>query len=173
RQTSKPSISGIITSSRMMSHSARAAISSACLPFAAVTTSKYSADRRASSSFTFAGISSTTRIRADIRVPLPDKTANGFDKLADRDRLRQIRFAAAFADALFVALHRKRSDCNDRNGMKLRVVLDPARDVEARDLRQLDIHQDQVGPMTAHEIECLDSLVGAHGLVTMRLEQVA
>ena len=67
RQTSKPSMSGIITSSRMMSHSARAQIASASAPLAAVSTSKYSADSRASRSFTLAGISSTTRIRADIK----------------------------------------------------------------------------------------------------------
>src|SRR4029078_7956690 len=111
-------------SSRMMSHSARAAISNACLPFDAVITSKYSADSRASSSFTLAGISSTTRIRADICVPLPDKTANGFDELADRNRLRKIGLAAAFADALLIALHRERSHGDDGDGMKIRVVLD-------------------------------------------------
>ncbi len=87
RQTSKPSMSGIMTSSRMMSHSARAQIASASAPLQAVTTSKYSADRRASSSLTLAGTSSTTRIRADIANSLPDKPPNGFDELADRDRL--------------------------------------------------------------------------------------
>src|SRR5687768_1749390 len=173
RQTSKPSMSGIMMSSRMMSHSARAAISNACLPFAAVITSKYSADSRASSSFTLAGISSTTRIRADIFVPLPDKTPDSFDELADRDRLRQVSFATAFADALFVALHRKSGDGDDGNGVQIGIVLDPARDVEARDLRQLDIHQDQVGTMTPHQVERLDPLVGANGLVTMGLEKVA
>src|SRR6476469_5300518 len=61
RQTSKPSISGIITSSRMISHSARAQICSASAPLAAVRTSKYSADSRASNSLTLAGTSSTTR----------------------------------------------------------------------------------------------------------------
>ena len=64
RQTSKPSMSGIITSSRTMSHSAFSQIASASLPLMAVTTSKYSADSRASSSFTLAGTSSTTRTRA-------------------------------------------------------------------------------------------------------------
>ena len=71
RQTSNPSMSGIITSSRMMSHSARVQIERASAPLDAVSTSKYSADRRASSSLTLAGTSSTTRIRADIETPLP------------------------------------------------------------------------------------------------------
>ena len=55
RQTSKPSMSGIITSSSTMSHSARSHSASASGPLCAVVTSKYSADSRASSSFTLAG----------------------------------------------------------------------------------------------------------------------
>jgi hypothetical protein len=64
RHTSKPSISGIITSSSTMSHCARSQIASASAPLAAVTTSKYSAMSRASSSLALAGTSSTTRTRA-------------------------------------------------------------------------------------------------------------
>ena len=69
RQTSKPSISGIMTSSSTMSHCARSQIASASAPDIAVETSKYSAVSRASSSFTLAGMSSTTRMRAVIRSP--------------------------------------------------------------------------------------------------------
>src|ERR1700754_4512968 len=145
RHTSKPSMSGIITSSRMMSHSARAQIASASAPLHAVSTSKYSADSRASSSFTLAAISSTTKIRADIKTLLADKTPNRFYKFADRDRLGKIRLAAAFADAFLVALHRERRDRDHRNGTQLRIVLDPAGYFETGHLRQLDIHQDQVG----------------------------
>jgi hypothetical protein len=59
-------MSGIITSSRTMSHSALAQIASASAPLIAVATSKYSAERRASNSFTLAGTSSTTSTRAVI-----------------------------------------------------------------------------------------------------------
>src|ERR1700754_2985704 len=145
RHTSKPSISGIMTSSRTMSHSARAQISSASAPLLAVSTSKYSADRRASNSFTLAGISSTTRIRADIeRQLLPDKTPYCFNKLSDRNRFGQIGLAAAFTDPFLVALHRKGGDRDNGNGAQLRIVLDPARDFETGDLRELDIHQHEV-----------------------------
>src|SRR5437764_11495272 len=91
-QTSKPSMSGIMTSSRMISHSEREQSSSASAPLEAVSTSKYSADRRASSSLTFAGTSSTTRIRADIEThsyPIKRRTVSinlpteiGLDKYA-------------------------------------------------------------------------------------------
>src|SRR5471030_1945448 len=128
-------MSGIITSSKMMSHSARAQISSASVPLVAVTTSKYSADSRASSSLTLAGTSSTTRIRADIETLLPDESSNGFNKLADRDRLGQIGLAAALADAFLVALHRKCRDRDHRNCAQFRIVLDPARHIEAGHLR--------------------------------------
>ena len=68
RHTSKPSMCGIITSSRTRSHSARSQMAKASAPLIAVMTSKYSADSRASSSLTLAGTSSTTRTRAVIRL---------------------------------------------------------------------------------------------------------
>src|SRR5580704_13481481 len=107
RHTSKPSMSGIITSSRTRSHSARSQIVSASWPHIAVTTSKYSADSRASSSLTLAGTSSTTRTRAVIRQSLgiAEKVTDGFDELAHRDWLGQVGLAATLSDALLVALH--------------------------------------------------------------------
>src|SRR5262249_5660330 len=174
RQTSKPSMSGIMMSSRMMSHSARAAIASASAPFDAVITSKYSADSRASSSFTLAGTSSTTRIRAVTEMnSLPHKSTHGLNELADRNRLGQIGRAAAPADAFLVALHGKGGDGNNRNGAQLRIVLDPARDLQARNLRQLDVHQDQIGPHLADEIERLVAIAGARGLIAVRFQQIA
>src|ERR1700710_349251 len=173
RQTSKPSMSGIMTSSRMMSHSAREQISSASVPLDAVNTSKYSADRRASKSLTLAGTSSTTRIRADIELSLPDKPSNGFDKLADRDRFGQIGFATTLANALLVALHRKRGNRNHRDSAQLRIVLDPARHFEAGHLGQLDIHEDEIGTKLADKIERLETVAGTGCLIAMRLQQIA
>ena len=54
RQTSKPSMPGIITSSSTTSTRSASSTSSASLPECAVSTSKYSADKRASSSLTLA-----------------------------------------------------------------------------------------------------------------------
>src|SRR5450631_563398 len=159
RQTSKPSMSGIMTSSRIMSHSARAQIASASAPLEAVRTSKYSADSRASSSLTLAATSSTTRIRADIEtLPSTDKTSDGFNKFSDRNRLRQIGLAAALADAFLVALHGKRGYRDHRNRAQFRVILDPARHFETGHLRQLDIHQDKIGTKRADEIERLETI---------------
>src|SRR5476649_2150520 len=100
-------MSGIITSSSTMSHSARSHSASASAPLKAVATSKYSADSRASSSFTLAGTSSTTRTRAVIDAPSgwPEEMADGLDEFSHRDRLRQVGLAAAFADAFLVAVH--------------------------------------------------------------------
>jgi hypothetical protein len=72
-----------------MSHSARSQAANASAPLLAVVTSKYSADSRASSSFTFAGTSSTTRTRAVMYCQLlrvAEKVADRFDELADRNR---------------------------------------------------------------------------------------
>src|SRR6202166_1571176 len=116
RQTSKPSMSGIITSSSTMSHSARSHSVSASAPLKAVATSKYSADSRASSNFTLAGTSSTTSTRAVMNAPSsgPEEMANGLDEFAHRDRLGQIGLATAFADAFLVALHGKGGHSHDR-----------------------------------------------------------
>ena len=68
RQTSNPSIRGIMTSRRITSGSSVSAISRAVGPLYAVKTSKYSLDSFASSSFTFASTSSTTSTRPDISL---------------------------------------------------------------------------------------------------------
>src|SRR5580658_4136515 len=100
-------MSGIITSSSTRSHSARSQIASASCPLMAVTTSKYSADSRASSSLTLAGTSSTTRTRAVMACALriSQKVTHRLDEFSHRDRLRQIGLATTLADALLVALH--------------------------------------------------------------------
>src|SRR6185437_8269841 len=164
RQTSKPSMSGIMTSSRMISHSEREQISSASAPLEAVSTSKYSADSRASSSLTFAGTSSTTRIRALIELDpsrSSQEVAHRLDELAHRDRLGQIGLAAALADALLVTLHGKSRHRHHGDRLQLRVVLQPLRHFQTGHFRQLDIHQDEVGPVLAREVERLDAVPGS------------
>src|SRR5262249_3027968 len=173
RQTSKASMSGIITSRSTMSQSARSQTASASAPLMAVSTSKYSAESRASSSLTLAGTSSTTRTRAVIGPSRwSEKVANGLDELAHRDRLRQIGFAPALANTLLVALHREGGHRDDRNGLELRIFLQPFGHLEPGDFRQLDVHQDQVGAVLAREIERLDAVAGGDGLVAVRFQQV-
>src|SRR5690348_4403757 len=156
-----------------MSHCARSQIASASRPDIAVVTSKYSAVSRASSSFTFAGTSSTTRIRAVIGPSgCSQKVAHCFDEFADRDRLRQIGLAAALADPLLVALHGERRDGDDRNGFQLRIVLEPFGDFKAGHLGQLNVHDDQVRTMLAREVQCLDTVAGTDGLVAVRFQQI-
>src|SRR5262249_7288271 len=72
----------------------------------------------------------------------PEKAADGFDELGHRDRLRQIGLATAFADALLVALHRKRGHRDHRNGLELGVFLEPLGHFETGDFRQLNVHHD-------------------------------
>ena len=58
-------------------------------------------------------------------------------------------------------------------GMReLLVVLEPLGDLEAGDFGQLDVHQDQVGPMLAREIERLDAVARAHRCIAMRFQQI-
>src|SRR6185312_8975718 len=105
--------------------------------------------------------------------PLPDKTPHRFNELANRNWFGQIRLAAAFADTLLVALHRKGRNRDHRYRAQLRIVLDPARHFETGDLRKLDIHQDQVGAQFADKIERLETIAGARSLISMRFQKVA
>ena len=104
--------------------------------------------------------------------PIAEKAADGLDELADRDRLGQIGLATALADALLVALHRKRGDGDHRDGLELGIFLEPFGHFETGHFGQLNVHQDQVGPVLAREVERLDAVAGADGLVAVRLQQV-
>ena len=55
---------------------------------------------------------------------------------------------------------------------QVRVVLEPLGDLEPRDFGQLNIHQDQVGPVLARESDRLHAALGLHGLVAMRFEKI-
>src|SRR6185437_4334853 len=167
-------MSGIMTSSRTMSHSARSHMASASAPLYAVATSKYSADSRASSSLTLAGTSSTTRIRALIERSSrgAEEVTHRLHELAHRNRLRQIGLAATLADSLLVALHGEGGDRHHGDRFQLGIVLQPFRHFEAGHFRQLDIHQDQVGPVFAREVERLDAVPGSDRSVAMGLQEV-
>src|SRR5262245_23624068 len=96
-------------------------MSSASRPLIATATAKYSAVRRASSSLTLASTSSTTSTRALITRPLcrlAEEMTDRLEELSHRDRLRQVRFAAALADALLVALHGERGHGDDGNRLE-------------------------------------------------------
>ena len=116
RQTSKPSMPGIITSSRTMSGIRRAAIASASAPFEAVITSKYSAD-----SLRF----QQPHVGGDV---VDDQDARGHARTLSRENagrsrgtcvteigLDNIGLAAALADALLVALHGEGGDRDHRD----------------------------------------------------------
>src|SRR5215467_8041903 len=157
-----------------MSHSARSQCASASAPSYAVTTSKYSAESRASSSFTLAATSSTTRMRAVIDAPsaCAQEMANGLDEFAHRDRLGEIGLAASLPDSLFVAFHGESSDGHNRDSLKLGVVLEPFGHFKARHFRKLNVHQDQIRLVLARKIKRFDPVARAYGLVTMRFKQI-
>src|SRR6187399_2121376 len=105
RQTSKPSMPGIITSSSTISGMVSSIRARHSNPLKAVLTSKYSADSFASRSFTLDRMSSTTRTRAVMAVPLSDEAAHGIQEAGHRNRLGDVSLASALADDFFVAFH--------------------------------------------------------------------
>jgi hypothetical protein len=98
--------------------------------------------------------------------------AHRLDELANRDRLRQIRLAAAFADALLIALHRKRRHRHHGYGLQIRVILEPLGDLETGHLGKLDVHDDQIRAVLARKIQRLDTVAGTDGAVAMCFQQI-
>src|SRR5215208_6117443 len=97
---------------------------------------------------------------------------HGFDELPNRDRLRQVSLASAFANAFLVPLHGECRHRHDRDRFQLGIILQPFGDFEAGDFGQLDIHDDQIWAMLAGKIERFDPVPGSDGLIAMSLQQV-
>src|SRR6185312_10698645 len=125
--TSKPSISGIITSRRTISGCSALTARKASAPLDAVITVKYSLDSLASSSLT--STSSTTNTRADM-TPSVQEPLDGLQEIGHRYRLGDIGLAAAFANLFLVALHGKGGDGDDRDRLQGIILLDPFGDLE-------------------------------------------
>ena len=56
--------------------------------------------------------------------------------------------------------------------LQLVVLLDPLGDFEAGNLGQLDVHQDQVGPVLARQLQRLHAVLGLQGVVAVGFEQI-
>src|ERR1700683_2433983 len=132
-----------------------------------MSTLKYSADSFASSRRTFTSTSSTTRIRADMAAPSTQKTLHGSEKVGDRNGLGDVVLAATLADFFLVALHGERGHRDDRDHFQLVIFLDPLRHFEAGDLRQLNVHQDEIGMILAREPQRLHAILGLQRVVAM------
>src|SRR5262245_41327562 len=103
---------------------------------------------------------------------LPDELPDRVEEGRDRDWLRDIGLTAPIANALLVALHGEGRDGNDRDFAELVVLFQPFGDFEARNLRELNIHQNEIGPMLAGERERLHPVSRLERLVAMRIEQI-
>src|SRR5690348_10466300 len=171
RHTSKPSISGIITSRRTISGCSSRTARNASAPLDAVMTVKYSLDSLASSSLTLTSTSSTTSTRADMAASVQEPL-DGLQEIRHRYRLGDIGLAAALADFFLIALHGKGGDGDDRDRLQSIILLDPFGDLEARDLGQLNIHEDEVRMMGARQLERLHAVLGLQRRVAVRLQEI-
>src|SRR6185437_9917335 len=170
RQTSNPSMPGIITSSSTMSGTLSAIRARHSWPLKAVTTSKYSAPSFASRSLTLDMMSSTTSTLAVMTSS--DEAADGFQEAGHRNGLGDIGLAAALADHFLIAFHGEGGDRDHGNGLEGVVFLEPFGDFKARDFRQLDVHQDQVGMMLARDVERFHAVLGLKNAVAMRVQKI-
>src|SRR6201987_3866320 len=171
-----------MTSRRITSGSSVSAISRALGPLYAVKTSKYSLDSFASSSFTFASTSSTTKTRPDISLshskdragaPLSGEEAlDGTQKARHRDRLRDVGLATTVPHFLLVAFHREGGHRDDRDHPQISVSLDPLRDLQTGYFRQLNVHQDQIRTMLTSKRKRLDTVLGLQCTIAVRDEKI-
>src|SRR5262245_36053165 len=173
---------GIITSSNTTSTGLDCTTARASSPLRAVSTPKYSALSRDARSLKLARMSSTTRTRAVIRdtFTLPDRrlscfaevSPNGRQKRHDRDRLGDIGLAAALSDARLVTLHGERRHRDHRDLAQVVIVLQPLGDFEPGNLRQLDVHQDQIRPVLARQPQGLHARSCLQGAIPVGVEQI-
>src|SRR5690606_3611394 len=174
RQTSKPVIPGIITSSSTISGGSTSITASAEGPSSAVTTSKYSAVSFACRSRTLTGASSTTRMRALMRAlrSSGEMLLNGLEKPRNGDGLGDVVLAAALPDLFLVAFHGESGHRNHRDVPKIVVLLQPLGDLEPGNFRELDVHQDEIGPMIPGDREDLYPVARLQRPVAMGFQKV-
>src|SRR5687768_7392844 len=148
--TSMPSITGIITSSRIRSGGAAAMRSSACWPFVAVSVRKPRASSRACRSSTLSWWSSTMRMRAClIPIATPEEPLDLRHDRARLARLREIAVAAHLHRLLPVRREGVGGERDDGDPAGLGVVLEHLRCLPPVDDRDRDVHQDQVRLLAA------------------------
>src|SRR3546814_15142729 len=82
-------------------------------------------------------------------IRLPEVPLDGLKEVGNRDRLGDIRFAAAFPDLLLVTLHGEGGHGDHRDRLEPVVLLDPLRHLEAGDLGKLNVHAAPVGAAVA------------------------
>ena len=76
------------------------------------------------------------------------------------------------ADLLLVALHGEGGHRDDRDRLEVLVLLDPLGHFQSRDLRQLNIHQNQIGLVLARDAQRVHAVLGLQNIVAARLKQV-
>src|SRR5262249_32642785 len=135
----------IWTSSRIRSGSSVSTRSTVSGPEDAELTAKPAGSRTASSSRTFAGTSSTTRIRGwgwfSAVISLAQATAHLVGELAHAYRLRQVAVEALGEEPLLVAAHRGRGEGDDRELGGAGVVPQLLERLVAAPVRHPDVHQ--------------------------------
>src|SRR5438874_3089684 len=167
---SKPSISGMRTSSRMSAKADFRIERSASRPEEAVTTVRSGPESSDSRALRLCGSSSTTRMLAEAESvrevigrrlsgllvqPHPQQRRQLLDVHRLRDVVRRTRLEAFLA----IALHRLRGQGDDRQGPELRVPADDPDGVVAVELRHHDVHQHQLDVRLA--LEDLDPFLAA------------
>src|SRR5690606_21279258 len=175
--TSKPSMPGIMMSSKITSGFSFLAFSKASGPLMAVMTRKNSRASFASSNLTLGAISSTTRIFALTQAPLFQLrllqiALDDFEKARNGNRLGDIVLAAALKDLLLVAFHGKSGHGNDRDRFDVLVLFDPLGDLETGNLGQLDVHQDQIGFVLLGQLERVTSVAAGDRLIAVRFQKI-
>ena len=91
--------------------------------------------------------------------------ANLLRELADVQRLLDVGVEARRQEALSVVLHGERGECDDRDLAGAGLGAQPRERLHAVHARQLDVHEHEVGPVRARELDAVLGVGGAEGAV--------
>ena len=170
---SKPSMPGMLTSSRITAKSRSSTCLSASSPEPTATTFWPSSSRTVRKTRSLSARSSTTRIAAGASAarsgsPAVSRIAHGLqpgpqgrEQLLRVDRLRQVVPRARLEAALAVALHRLRGHRDDRQVLAAGELADLAHGLQAVHLRHHDVHQHDVDVgLALHDLDRVAAVVG-------------
>jgi hypothetical protein len=103
---------------------------------------------------------------------LVQETSDGPKEIDHRDRLGDVRLATSLANLLFVTLHNEGRDGDDRDGLEIVIPLDPLRHLKAGNVRQLNVHDDEVRMVLTRQLERRHAVLGLQRSIAIRFKQI-
>ena len=102
-----------------------------------------------------------------------EEVGHDFGELGEVDWLAKVGACAGRKATFAILWHREAGDADDRDAGGLWRVCDLAGSLDAIEVRHLNVHQDEVGPVRGGQLDCLGTCVCDETPITDVLEEVS